>query len=192
MLIIGALVLLVIWNMMNKTQAEQFCSVNKNNEKHPYIAPQFYLKNNRYAKPCNCPSNNCPHKIKFDYTNKCGCEKQFSPEIDWSVKYESGANGTYKDLLWNKIEPRMILQDNSMKCCQFKGNKCFNAPTGITDHPNIYDSPYNLAMYSDQLVSQSPSDHTLSCKMDTGIVPIQPSCVDKAIYKPSCGCNEKK
>ena len=38
------------------------------------------------------------------------------PQTSWDVEYQPGYNGTYSDLLWHKVEPKMILENNSLYC----------------------------------------------------------------------------
>ncbi len=114
----------------------------------------FYVRGNRFA----ADNKLCPNLQQILPTVegiKCG------PQLNWDTYALPGANNVYGDMIWTKVSPRMILEDNSMQC----GNKAYNAPTGIptTLHQNEkHDLSQNLNEFgtvgslSDQHMMKSP------------------------------------
>jgi hypothetical protein len=79
---------------------------------------------------CHCsPNVNCGPRCRWFSNNDINsCKSCDVLEEDWKVEYEPGANNTTQDLLWNKMSPGMILQNNCMSC----SNSKINAPGGLS------------------------------------------------------------
>jgi hypothetical protein len=160
----------------------------------------FFLQKNRFLKENgkvakSIGTGSCPY-------SKNACWRQNDlPGCQWSVPYEAGANGVVGDLLWNYMEPRMIMQDNCMNCGDYKAGKDYNAPTGISSPITAqYDgtmeggalSQYDL--YSNELDIPSFNGelpHTMSPPMNTGIPDLKHDCVKTNVDDSArCGCGD--
>lgn len=176
----------------------------------PCDLPQnFYLKKNRYLMDGKSHLNKTYYTVNENQTG------ENRGEFDWRVPHESGPNDTYGDLLWHYVEPRMILQDNCMRCNEFGPTSNHNVPNGVgssftaefdgnledgLDKLNgtlLYD---NLGMpdfttggqgtVSGILSSQSDPTHVMSPPRNNGIVPYEQGCVKTKVLDPNrCGCD---
>ena len=117
-------------NMMNMTCDDNDTRNDTSNSNGNGNDINFYVKNNRFAANRQFRPK-LTNPIPADNDFKCG------PQFDWSVKHNPGANNTYSDLLWHKMSPRMILEDNCLSC----KNNTYNGPTGVTenDYANAND-----------------------------------------------------
>jgi hypothetical protein len=104
----------------------------------------FYYKNNRFA----VENRGEPELIDPLITDpRLGC----GPKFDWSTKVNPGANNVYGDLLWHKTSPKMILEKNCLNCNDFKSNKLFDEPVGMTSElTDTYDNGMVIGSLSDQ------------------------------------------
>lgn len=147
--------------------------------------------------PCGC-ENGC--SCQFNCQN-CGCKDMrtdvtANTGIDWSVKHNVGSNCTCGDKSWHCMSPRMILQDNSMRCNEYTYNNTYNPPNGILNnlaskhdvgrkfnekkvHGLIYDE-LGIPNFSNDCTGYL---HTMSQPRNNGIVPMHKDCVNKKISK---------
>lgn len=145
--------------------------------------PQFFLQHNRGLK---CHGGKCgPYTVPGMKTTKvCGQDQGFR----WEVPHAPGYNGSRSDLLWHRIEPRMILKDNSMQCHECGPNAAQVGPDGILDplaHPHL-GTLANTGLQNDFLVPDN--ERYMSCGLNPGIPPHQPTCVDAHVNAPKCDC----
>lgn len=183
------------------------------------VGHNFYLRQNRYldkgrsmcrcGPDCQCkglckcgPNSNCGPKCRW-YVDHDGCSNgrcmggTCAPNIDWDVKKEPGANGVCGDTLWHFMEPRMILQDNSMRCGEFSKGKTYNSPSGVMDGSASYHlgTLDNLTMPNDMVYNDLsiPFMGASHMSQNTGIVPVPQGCaMERAQEGYSCGCSAKK
>lgn len=150
-----------------------------------------------WFKPCNTVSGSAsdPHPS----TKPCmfHINKKSSA---WNVPYEPGANNTYDDLVWHYMSPRMVLQNNCMRCNEFGPGTNHTVPEGVAENTTAEHSEtvgipqqgvssllYNN-LETDPSIAQFP--HTLSPPRNNGIVPMEQSCVLAKANDPSkCGCD---
>jgi hypothetical protein len=194
-----------IGNVPPMTNTNNGNSKNKNVSENqlPQLPNPFTLKGNRYKPGVNEPQNVAtPHSnIPFTSQPICQLMAENNP-INWTTRYEPGANNTYEDLHWHGNEPRTMLKDNSMRCDEFRTNSRLNPPVAIAGTPgqvgtfgNEFDSPDFTSLIWDELTIPKYSvdykqPHTMSPNMglegkntSTGIVPSIPDCVNKRVQE---------
>lgn len=233
-------VILVIWKIINKIVStgsgsnENFADVQqfspemvKNNGELKVVEPaasakqhapqvcgmpnNFFLKNNRYLM------DGVSDKTKTYYTVNEEQTGENIGDFNWTVPHESGPNNTHGDLLWQYMEPRMILQDNCMRCNEFGPKSSHNVPNGVGSSFTAQYEDYfedgldkvNGTMLYDNLglpdfttggqgtvsgtmpVKQEyPPQHVMSPPPNNGIVPAQTDCVLGKVHDPNrCGCD---
>lgn len=54
-----------------------------------------------------------------------------APQFDWDVKATPGANNVYGDLIWQKTNPKMVLESNCLHCSHNKRQPALNPPVGV-------------------------------------------------------------
>jgi len=52
---------------------------------------------------------------------------------EWRPPYDPGANNTKGDLLWNYVNPKMILESNCLDCKKWTSPTNFNPPGGVVN-----------------------------------------------------------
>jgi hypothetical protein len=234
-------VILIVWKIINKLTAvnnEGFSSVQQfspemisdngklkvaqptekpasGSEQH---APQvcgmpnnFFFKKNRYLMDGRSDKTKTYYTVNEEQTG------ENIGDFDWSVPHESGPNNTYGDLLWHYTSPRMILQDNCMRCNEFGPKSNHNVPNGIgSSFTAQYDDNFedgldkvNGTMLYDNLglpdfttggqgtvsgtmpvKEEYPPQHVMSPPPGNGLVPAQTDCVLGKVHDPNrCGCD---
>ena len=129
--------------------------------------PNFLLQKDRFLlnQSSNIKNNqNCGQicsNYKDDSCNlngkpikTCLSDNKFD-NIDWSIKYEPGANGTVSDLSWNYMSPRMTLRCGCLKCGVNDSAKVYNAPSGFPDGYINSDRGRNIE-YLDKAIYANP------------------------------------
>lgn len=112
----------------------------------------------------------------------------------WNVYYAPGTNGTVGDSVWSSESPKMVLQNNCIRCEEFAGNKIHNYPVGAQEKEEI-DIPdkvkidnqgilHSSAMLSDQVNCNEPSNlkYNASYRSGTGIVMPPKDCLSNKIH----------
>jgi len=161
---------------------------------YPGLPDNFYVKGDRYTTP----NNGATKSIRSPCVNSPNSACQNS--CNWSVPYEAGANNTFSDILWHYMEPRMVLQDNCMRCGTFSKQGSGNAPNGLTsDYTSHFDNSVENGvrnvhglLYDEVDVPEFGIDypHTMSPKASTGTFTMTNDCaLDKAISSSKCGCD---
>lgn len=59
------------------------------------------------------------------------CTQQYKNKQKWNQPYEPGANNTRSDLLWNYVNPKMILKSDCLDCKKWTSNTNLNPPGGV-------------------------------------------------------------
>lgn len=162
------------------------CMLHNNSMQHVGYKSQH---NVRYNEPPNANQFKESHKCDSGY----GCWKN----TQWSVPYKSGANGVVSDALWHYTSPRMILKDNSMKCCEHTNRTNYVTPSGMpSDFTKLYDTNIknvHKMTYDELLLPKGP--WTMSKPMSNGIVPryiqnnVHTDCVNSKVAK-TYECND--
>ncbi len=117
-------------------------------QKEPSDQPKlnFYYKDNRYSN-----DNNFNPQLVDPLHQETGL--QCTPQFDWDIKLNPGANNVYGDNVWHTSEPKMVLENNCMSCGQFQPSDSFNEPTGIESSLlEQYDNSIVVGSLLDQAV----------------------------------------
>lgn len=169
------------------------CVYDPNRDNAPIGNIDFYLRDNRFA---TCKKGDCTgYTMPGPSENLCnlnlpGC---------WDVPHKAGANNTCSDLLWHKMEPRMILQDIGMKCTDCGPQTNYNSPSGVAsdltsnltgNHEKAGAIQSNTGFGGLNPVETNrhmPTRHLNGHCTGQPALP-QPSCLDSVIQKQPCNC----
>jgi hypothetical protein len=164
---------------------------------------QFFVRNNRYLDGVNAKNENKSVETPFSssqYQYDQPTEKCLNNSPAWDVTYNSGSNNTYGDLLWHKMEPRMILQDNCLNCHNFKQDMKYNPPGGVaSDLTGLYDDSMengslkeSKILYDEFLAPELSTGHRyISGELRaTGIGPMECDCMSKNVLDSKYTCRK--
>jgi hypothetical protein len=183
-------------NIGNNSRCNLDSTLSTTGKQH---SPQFMLKDNRYRvnNNSNKTNTNCGSSSPYLDPSNMNCMVNLGADnIDWDVKYKSGANNTCSDNLLFSSEPRMQLIDIGMRCGEYNKNVNYVPPVGVPDELlALYDN--NIAvpqMEIEQMVGDAiltPDiipGYTMSAPMTNGIQPMTNDCIAKNVAN-SYRCN---
>lgn len=162
------------------------------------IQGEYMFPSNQYVKNDRYVMQDMKSGVLSSPFNNMTKSPESCASDQWDVYYEPGANGTVGDSVWNSSSPKMVLQDNCIRCKEFSGMVMHNYPSGaqekevdelqdgIPDKVKIdsHGMLHSSDMLSEEVGCGEPTNlkYNASYRMGTGIVMPPKDCLSRKIH----------